>query len=190
MDTMKLIGLALLNWVFQLTLLEGGQFVFYENPEFSRSVYVFFAWADDLTPALRRLREYYWQPIDGVEFAQAFSIYLMVLASIGFYFVLLLVLALKGRFNNVNWRLWTRRDFSLMAVLYGAAVTIFLTFFSGPLAMNGRFRFGGSFVSSVCFYVPFAQFLTLLMLAIYFTMGASMQMKSNNGGNRGQTTFS
>jgi hypothetical protein len=176
----KLIGLALLNLFIQVMLLESGQFVFYENPEFSRSVHVFFVGVDDLTPALRRLREYYWQPIDGVEFSQAFSVYLTLLASQGSYIVLLGALALKGRFNNVNWRVWTRRDFSLMAALGGAGVGVFLVLFSGPPSMGDRFRFGGSFISSFCFYVPLAQFFILLVLTIYFTMGVSLRMKPNN----------
>ena len=176
----KLIGLALLNMAFQLAILEGGQFVFYENPRLSRAVHAFFSGADGLTPALRRLREYYWQPINGVDFSQAFSIYLIMLASLGFYFVLLCVLALRGQFNNVNWRLWTRRDFSLMALLGGIGVAIFVEFFWGPSAMNERFRFGGSFISSLCVYLPFAQFLILLVLALYFTAGISLPAKPND----------
>jgi hypothetical protein len=109
-----------------------------------------------------------------------FSIYLFALASQGFYFVSLFALALKGRFNNVNWRRWTRRDLSLIAILGGVAVAVFITLFFGPLGMDERFRFGGNFISSLCFYLPFAQFSFLLVLAIYFTMGISIQMKPGN----------
>jgi len=175
---LKIIGLAALNLFLQILVLEGGKYAFLASPEFSRSFHSFFSWAEDLTPALRRLQAAYRQPLYGVGFSQAFSIYLITLASFIPYSILVCVLALKRRFNNVRWSLWGWRDYSLIALFWVPAIMTFVTFFFGPLTMNYRTFRGGTFIGSVTHFVPAAQFFFLFILVVYFTMGASLGTKT------------
>lgn len=177
---LKLFRFAVVYLGFQLGVAYAAKYFFFSNREASRTVYQFFFWANDITPALQHLHVYYQRAVDGVEFSQVFAVYVLLLAFLFLYFSALFVALCAGLFKNVRWRNWMLRDYGLFMLLAGLGLWSLQFFIWGPASFDYRsFFLGQEFVGTMCIFVPMGQFIIFVALVLYFTMGAFSRRKSN-----------
>jgi hypothetical protein len=174
---LKLLGAAFVYLALQLVIVWTGKYLISSSLEASQVIHNLLAWADNLTPALSRLKAFYHRPIDGFGFDQVFVIYILVFAFLCFYFVTLCVLTFAGLFANVRWREWVVQDYAFFAFMCGLGLWAFYFFLIGPTTLDFRTLFGAGYLSSICLLVPFGEFLIFVVLTIYFSMGAASRNK-------------
>jgi hypothetical protein len=177
---LKLFQFAALYVGVQLGVAYTAKYYFFSSREASRTVYQFFSWANDITPALQHLHVYYERPVDGVEFSQVFAVYLLLLAFLFLYFSALFLALCAGVFKNVRWRNWMPRDYGLFTLLVGLGLWSLQFFIWGPASFDYRsFFLGQEFVGAMCAFVPMGQFIIFAALVLYFAMGAFSRRTPN-----------
>ncbi len=174
----KIIGVSLAKlalWLaaFQLAIDWIVYFIFAKNIELSRAFHSSFSQLDDVTPALAQLKELYRAPLDGREFAQAFSIYLVLLACMSFYFAALLTFLIRLNALDIQWRQAVRPVNLIFLFLLGWGIYEVVFFLVGPSNSLKAYHgiFGSDFIRAICFLLPVSLFLILSSLALYYAIG-------------------
>jgi hypothetical protein len=171
----SLLKLSLWYVVFQFGIDWIIYFTFSSNLEISRVVHSLLIEMDSVTPALALLKGFYHVPVRGREFSQVFAIYFSLLALLSFYSVALCGIVLSKKFRKLPWLQMVTSKCAVLLVVLAFGLLEVRFFLVGPASLKNYLGiFGTDFIGSICIVLPAGQFLILVVLAFYYSIGEGL----------------